>query len=181
MLFIIFNISMKNYFIFKSIISKKLKDREIKEICILKNTEWKFGIKSQLKWFDKNIKKFDIHNLFYIKSTLVGYTALKKKRFKIKNSSKKNQFLQFDTLVIKKKYRKFKLSRLLMNFNNLIIIQSGLPSILICEDRFLDFYKKNSWKLINKKMINIVGHPFSSNVMSLSKLNLRKKYTFYFN
>ena len=68
-----------------------------------------------------------------------------------------------------------------MNFNNSIIVQSGLPSILICEDRFLDFYKKNSWKLINKKMINIVGHPFSSNIMSLSKLNLKNKYTFHFN
>ena len=42
---------------FHSISSIKLKKKQIKEICLLKDKEWKFGIKSQLNWFDKNIKK----------------------------------------------------------------------------------------------------------------------------
>ena len=47
---------------FFSIISSKLKDNQIKSICLLKDEQWKFGIKSQMKWYRKNIKKNDIHN-----------------------------------------------------------------------------------------------------------------------
>ncbi len=57
-----------NQFSLTSIISYKLQNKEIEEICFLKDKQWKFGIKSQMKWYRKNIKKNDIHNLFYIKS-----------------------------------------------------------------------------------------------------------------
>ena len=36
------------------------------KILVLKEEEWKHGISSQKKFFKKNIKKFDIHNLFFI-------------------------------------------------------------------------------------------------------------------
>ena len=62
---------------FQSISSIKLKKKQIKEICLLKDKEWKFGIKSQLNWFNKNIKN-DIHNLFYFNAKLVGYSFTKK-------------------------------------------------------------------------------------------------------
>jgi len=56
-----------NNFSLKSIASDKLTNNEIKQICLLKDKQWKFGIKSQLKWFKNNIKKFDFHNLLYIR------------------------------------------------------------------------------------------------------------------
>ena len=80
--------SENNNFCLKSIVSSKLTNNEIKQICSLKNKQWKFGIKSQLKWFKNNIKKFDLHNLFYIKSKLVGYTLLRKRTCKIENLKK---------------------------------------------------------------------------------------------
>ena len=55
--------------------SNQLNLHEIKKICFLKDKEWKFGIKSQLKWYRNNIKKNDIHNFLYIRSNLIGYTA----------------------------------------------------------------------------------------------------------
>tara|TARA_Y100000992_G_C21140183_1_gene430987 strand:- start:328 stop:588 length:261 start_codon:yes stop_codon:yes gene_type:complete len=67
-----------------SVSTYELKNNQIKEICVLKNQQWKFGIKSQIKWFKKNIKKNDIHNLFYLKSKLIGYTVLRKRTYKIK-------------------------------------------------------------------------------------------------
>ena len=73
---------------FKSIISDKLTNKEIKEVCLLKDKEWKFGIKSQFKWFKNNIKKYDFHNLMYIKSKLSGYTLLRKRICKIDNLKK---------------------------------------------------------------------------------------------
>ena len=80
----------KNFLInFQSISSIKLKKKQIKEICLLKDEEWKFGMKSQLNWFNKNIKKNDIHNLFYLKAKLIGYTLLRKRSFKVNELLKK--------------------------------------------------------------------------------------------
>ena len=78
--------------------SSKLTNNEIKKICLLKDKQWKFGINSQLKWFKNNIKKFDLHSLFYIKSKLVGYTLLRKRTSKIENLKKNIHYLLFDTL-----------------------------------------------------------------------------------
>ena len=82
-----------------SLLSKK----EIKNICILKDTQWKYGIKSQLNWYKKNIKKEDIHNLLFINSKLIGYTLLRKRMCFVNKVKKK--YLLFDTLVLDKKYR----------------------------------------------------------------------------
>ena len=35
----------------KSTLSKKLTDKVIKEICFLKDKQWRHGTKLQLKWF----------------------------------------------------------------------------------------------------------------------------------
>jgi len=170
-----------NNFSLKSIVSDKLTNNEIKQICLLKNKQWKFGIKSQLKWFKNNIKKFDFHNLFYIKSKLVGYTLLRKRTCKIENLKKNTQYLLFDTLVIDKKYRGMKLSDLLMSFNNTIIKQSGFSSFLICRNKLVSFYKKNNWTRLNKKFFKVADHPFSSNGMVFNKKKITKKIFYYFN
>ena len=78
---------------FKSINTKKLKKNEILSICKLKNTQWKYGIKSQLKWFNKNIQNNDIHNLLYLKESLVGYNLLRKRKFLLKGKKKKLSIL----------------------------------------------------------------------------------------
>ena len=170
-----------NNFSLKSIVSDKLTNNEIEDICLLKDKQWKFGIKSQLKWFKNNIKKFDFHNLFYIKSKLVGYTLLRKRTCKIENLKKNAHYLLFDTLVIDKKYRGMKLSDLLMSFNNTIIKQSGFSSFLICSNKLVSFYKKNNWKRLNKKAFNIADYPFSSTGMVFNEKEDIKRYIFYIN
>ena len=169
-----------NSFSLKSIVSCKLTNNQIKQICLLKDKQWKFGIKSQLKWFKNNIKKFDFHNLFYIKSKLVGYTLLRKRTCKIENL-KNVQYLLFDTLVIDKKFRGMKFSNLLMSFNNTIIKLSGFSSFLICRNKLIDFYKKNNWNKLNKKSFSVEDHQFSSNGMIFNKKEFKRKifYLFY--
>ena len=165
-----------------SIISSKLKDNQIKSICLLKDKQWKFGMKSQMKWFRKNIRKNDIHNLFYIKSKLVGYTLLRKRTCEIRSSNKRTNYLLFDTLIIDKKYRGKNLSNLLMSFNNTIINQSGYFSFLICKKELVSFYKKNKWIKLNDKNIKVVDHLFSTNGMIFNKKEAnKKKYYFYIN
>ena len=170
-----------NNFSLKSIVSDKLTNNEINQICLLKDKQWKFGKKSQLKWFKNNIKKYDFHNLFYIKSKLVGYTLLRKRTCEIKNLNKKTQYLLFDTLIIDKKYRDMKLSDLLMSLNNATIKQSGFSSFLICSNKLVSFYKKKNWKILNKKTFNVVDRPFSSTGMVFNEKKDIKRYIFYIN
>ena len=174
-------LSENNNFLLKSITTSKLSNNEIKQICSLKDQQWKFGINSQLKWFENNVKKFDLHNLFYIKSKLVGYTLLRKRTYKIKNLKNNNHYLLFDTLVIDKKFRGMKFSNLLMSFNNEIIKLSGFSSFLICRNKLIDFYKKNNWNKLNKKSFSVEDHQFSSNGMIFNKKEFKRKifYLFY--
>ena len=70
-----------------------LSKKEIKNICILKDTQWKHGIKSQLNWYKKNIKKENIHNLLFINSKLIGYTLLRKRTCFVNKVKKNTYFL----------------------------------------------------------------------------------------
>ena len=80
-----------------SIPSTEISKIQIKQICEIKNQQWKFGIKSQIKWYKDHIKKKDIHNLFYIKSKLIGYTLLRRRSYKILGFNQKKTYLYFDT------------------------------------------------------------------------------------
>ena len=176
-----FDIKKKNEICLKSVPSNKLLNKQIKDICLLKDIQWKFGLKSQLKWFGENIKKKDLHNLFYIKSKLIGYTLLRKRTYKLLNLKKKLEYLLFDTLIIHEEYRGIKISNLLMNFNNFTIKQLNIISFLVCEDKLLNFYKKNNWKKLSNNKFEVADHKFSSNGMIFNNPNLNKKYIFYIN
>ena len=123
----------------------------INKILNLKESYWKFGIKSQRQFFLNNIKKEDIHNLLFINSRLVGYTLLK--NMKIKQSDRLINYLHFDTFIIDEKYRSMNYSPKLMQFNNSIIKKKKSFSILLCENDMLEYYSKFNWVKINKKLI----------------------------
>ena len=163
-----------------SISSSKLKIRQINSICILKDKYWKFGIKSQKEWYKKNVKKNDIHNLFYIKSKLAGYTLLRKRTCESKILGKRINYFLFDTFIIDPKFRKKKLSDILMNFNNTIINQSGYFSFLLCENKMINFYEKYKWKRVNKTNVELKDHLFSNNGMVFNTKKKYKKFILYF-
>ena len=168
----------------ESVETKKLSTKTIREICVLRNTHWKFGLKSQLKYFKNNIKLNDIHNCFYIKGNLVGYTLLRKR--KIIFSNKKINYFLFDTLIIKKNLRKKKLSSLMMLFNNNVILNHNKISFLTCGNELVNFYKKFKWIRASKKKFEIMDRNFNSNGMFFNfgkkKIyNLNKPLNIYIN
>ena len=69
--------------ILQSIKTHKLTKKQLKQILSLKDTNWRFGIKIQNKWFKKNIKSSDLHNVMVIKNTIVGYTLLAQRKFEL--------------------------------------------------------------------------------------------------
>jgi hypothetical protein len=175
-------------FAITSISSSKLSKKQIKSICKLKNQEWGYGVKSQINWYNKNIKPKDIHNLFFNKSKLIGYTLLRKRTCIIKKILKKktggdgviSQYLYFDTLILDKRFRKKKLSDLIMSFNNTIIKQSGYFSFLICKYKLLSFYKRYGWIKLNNKGFLVKDHLFSTYGMIFNDKNYNKKNYYYY-
>ena len=150
-----------------SLNSKYLKKIEITEICKLKNIHWKFGLKSNLEWFKKNVKKTDLHNLLYLNKELIGYTLLRKRLAVIKN--KKKKYLYFDTLIIKDKFRRLGYSKILMDFNNKVIKKKKLHSFLICYKKLVKFYKKFGWTKSKEKKFEIMDFKFFTNGMTFNK------------
>ena len=163
--------------------TKELSTNNIKEICRLKDTQWKFGLKSQRNWFKNNVQSYDIHNCFYIRNLLIGYTLLKKRKLEI--SGKKMNYLLFDILIIRKNLRKKKLSYLMMLFNNNVIKRNKKISFLLCKNELISFYKKFHWKKLNKKKLKIMDHTFDTNGMLFNCSNkfnkIKKPIKIYFN
>jgi hypothetical protein len=166
-----------------TIYSKKtfeLKKNVIIQICKLKNSFWKFGLKSNLHWFKNKIKSNDIHNLIFVNFKLIGYTVLRVNSFFKNKNKNKIKYFYLDTLIINKKYRSNKFSSILMHFNNQIILKNKKISFLICQKQMVKFYKKFSWRLLNKKYFTIKDHKFSSYAMFFNyKFNTKKKYDIY--
>ncbi len=169
-------------------LTKKLDTSDIKKICILKDTQWNFGVKSQLKWFKENIKPNDVHILLEIDNNLIGYTLLRKRTFIIKANSKnyrEREYWLFDTHIVKKNFRRMGYNKILMK-ESAKIIKKKL-GLLICSDNLIKYYNKFKWKVISNKIFKILDHPFSSNAMSYNeraevKINKNKTiYNFYIN
>lgn len=156
---------------FKSLNTKKLNKRNIESICKLKEDSWKFGMKSQCAYFKKNIKKEDIHNLIYNNKNLIGYTALRKRKIEYKNKS--YNYLLLNSIVIKKKYRKKNFGRKIMEFNNKIIKNKKLLSILFCKSQNVKFFKKFHWKKISLNQSHFRDYKLKKNIMYF---NTKKKF-----
>jgi hypothetical protein len=148
--------------------TKQLSQKEISQICKLKNQQWKFNYKNQIDWFGSNIKLEDIHNFILIKSNIIGYTCLRKKKLLIhfKKKEKKIKYLHFDTLVVDRKHQKMDIGGNMMNFNNRIIKKNFKTSFLICEKKLIKFYEKFGWALISSKKL-------------ISNNNIKKKCMFF--
>ena len=69
--------------IFQSIKTSDLSAGMVNEIFYLKDSHWNFGFKSQKKWFLKNMKPNDLHNILKIDDKIVGYTLLAFRSYKI--------------------------------------------------------------------------------------------------
>ena len=161
--------------ILKTILTKKLKKKEILSICKLKNTQWNYGVGSQLKWFSENIQDNDIHNLAYFKNKVVGYGLLRKRNFLLKK--KKYPYLYYDTLIVLKKYRELKIGDKISNLTVKTIKNLKLHSMLICEKKIIPFHKKYKWKKITKRRTKILDHkyPKDFSIMCLNQTETIKK------
>ena len=150
-----------------------LKPSELRSIYILKNTEWDFGIKEQYNWFQKEIKKKDIHILLERNNNLIGYTCLRYKKLSFKK--KNNIFLLLDTHIIKKNFRNKGYGKILIDKAIRVIKNKKILSLLFCKKNQLKYYKKFHWNVINKKKYLSNKNQKKLYLMSLGKKIFFKK------
>tara|TARA_A100000164_G_scaffold379354_1_gene423385 strand:+ start:328 stop:828 length:501 start_codon:yes stop_codon:yes gene_type:complete len=134
----------------KSLQTYQLNKKVIQQILKIKDQTWKFGINSQTEYFNSNVKKNDIHNFVFLKSSLVGYTFLSKKNLFIRN--KKIRILYLDSMVVNSNFRGKKIASLLMNFNNHIIFDYDYFCVLSCDKKMVKFYKKFLWSKMSQNI-----------------------------
>ena len=165
----------------RSILTKHLKENVIFDICKLKNTHWKYGIKSQLNWFNKYIQDNDVHHLAYIKEKLVGYGLLRNRSFFYQKNKKK--YLYYDTLVVSKKYRELQIGKKLSNLTVKTIKKLKLHSMLICEKKIVNFHEKYGWKKVNKEKPQILDHKYSKSFSMMcfnqKKIFMKRKIEYF--
>ena len=150
---------------------KKISKQELKEICLLKDQHWKYGLKSQMNWISKNVKKNDICNILRFKKKIIGLTLLRKRTY-FANKKKLKYFL-FDTLIIDKNYRGKNFSELLMILNTHVILKSNLISLLFCNNNLLKFYIKFGWLKI-KNDFSTKDYNFKTNAHIFNKTIFEK-------
>jgi predicted GNAT family N-acyltransferase len=122
----------------------------LNEICQLKQNSWPYPISEQKKYIRKIAKKKDLHICLSNKSSLIGYTFLQKKKINIKLE----KFVLLDTIIIKNKFQGKGFSKLLMNFNNFIILRKMKSNgMLVCKKSYLYFYKKFGWEIVKENKI----------------------------
>ena len=173
--------------IFQSIKTLHLKKTQIFEIIKLKNTYWKFGLRSQTEWFYKNSFPNDLHNIIINKKKIIGYTFLANRFYSTYNAqkkTKKKKYILFSSLIINKKFRNIKNASKLMNFNNKIIKKNKKISFLYCDKDKINFYKFFNWTTLTKKDFKVPDHKSNQIGMlfCLSKKVLikNKEFKFYY-
>ena len=135
---------------------KNFNKGELKEICNLKNSFWKYGIKSQIKWFRENVKNKDINVLLKKDNKIIGYVLLRHRSLKL--SKKKTKYLLFDTLIVEKTQRKNNFARLIVNFANIIIKKENRIGVLYCLSGLIKFYLSMGWEKLSKNRVRLIDH-----------------------
>ena len=125
--------------------TSNLKNSDKNKIFFLKNQFWKYGLNNQKKWFNKNIKKNDLHLLIKKKSIILAYNCLRKKTI---NSYK---YYVLDTIIVDNNFKKRKLGRYLIGLNKLISYLNDSPIFLKSNKKSVQFYKKSEFSFLIKK------------------------------
>tara|TARA_B100000886_G_C20417604_1_gene489978 strand:- start:701 stop:1213 length:513 start_codon:yes stop_codon:yes gene_type:complete len=144
--------------------TNRLTKKQILSICKLKNSFWKFGLKSNIKWFNRYIQKKDINFILHDKdkADIIGYTALRLRTFFYNN--KKFKYYYFDTIIVEKLQRDKGYSKLLMSKIKMFIKNQKISSFLLCDKKMEKYYKKLGWNDFKKQKFYILDHKIKQKI-----------------
>ncbi len=154
-----------------------LKSKLKEKIIILKNSEWKYGLKSHRRWLRMYLQDQDLHFLLLEKNILIGYNLLRRREYKIEKKLKGSYFY-FDTFIIDKNYRNSGFAKLFISKINNFILKQKKFSLLICQKKHVNFYKKFKWKIANKTNFKMIDKSTSLKIMVFNlKVNKKDRFS----
>ena len=123
----------------------ELDEFNLDKIVKLKNQAWPHPYSSHIDWIHNNIMNDDVHLLLWDGESLVGYLNLVELKGSINGWGIGN-------VVVAPERQGQNLGMLLMNICDYYLVRSGVPGMLICKDKVLDFYKRCGWSVFDKEV-----------------------------
>lgn len=117
---------------------------DISRIIALKGQHWKYSVDSQKEWIGNNIHDADYH-LWLENETGKILAYLNVVNLKAQTNTIGKAMLGIGNVCVDLKLKRTGLGSLLMSACRYFLGNLGLPSILLCKDYLLDFYKKAGW------------------------------------
>lgn len=137
----------------KYIKHEKIDVETIKQICEIKEENWKYSIQEQKNWITENIKNNDVHVLIFSDDKkLIGYANLIHGNCLINNSVDR-EFLGVGNVCVNFQFKKKGIGKFIMNNINDYIVKHDTIGILFCRNKLIDFYLKCDWNLFNSNNI----------------------------
>lgn len=166
--------------ILKKILTKNLSKKYIYSINSLKKTHWKYNLKKQNLWFNKNAHKNDIHFLVFVNEKIIGYVHLSLRTFYFKKKTLKKKYILFRNLIVHKNHRNLKVAKLIMNSVNNYIKKKNFFSFLLCKKRVFKFYKKFCWDKMSKSDFLLLDHKTTKIAMTFNLKKNKSTHKYFF-
>ena len=155
--------------IWKSIKHKDISDAEKISIAKLKNLHWPYGIESQLRWMDANIRLDDVHLMGEEETEngteLRAYSTITNQNVCI--DGKHYEFLGVGGVCVDKNIQHSGIGRQLLKVTGEYIEQQEQKGILLCKETLQGFYEKCGWGLLDYRMARVADVGYEQKIMLL--------------
>jgi len=159
---------------YKIIKNKNIKYNQIINISKLKDTFWRYGIKSQKKFLKSNFKSNDLHILAYKNNNIIGYVSLRMSSFTKNNNYKNYKYFLFDGFIVNKLFRNLNIGKNIIKICRKKSKFFKMPILLLCKKSVLQYYTKLNFKVISKKNYLLINYQYAGYLL---RYNLNYKNT----
>ena len=138
---------------------------DLRNIAVLKNQHWPYGMDSQIRWMKDNVSDEDSHLLGLNEGhKLVAYITVAKLCVVIDGVS--NNSIGIGGVCIDKELERQGYGRILVNKANDFIRQQSSNGLLLCKEKLVDFYKKCGWLDVSFNRATVAGNAFCHKIMA---------------
>jgi predicted N-acetyltransferase YhbS len=123
-------------------------DQQMVQICLFKNKIWEYNLESQKNWLKNNLLTDDIHFILKIGNKIIAYMNLSEVIINEINI----EAIGIGNVSVLKEFRDQGIGSQLMSLAYSEIIRDK-PTILLCNQNLIAFYKSLGWQQYSGKVI----------------------------
>lgn len=144
-----------------------LTDVMARTIANFKNETWIYSIESQVRYLRDNCNLDDLHLILLLNNEIVSYLCIHNVNIVIDGVI--STVLGIGSVCTSPKNRGNGYSRMLLEYSDNLILR-GNPSVLLCQDGLIDFYKKFNW-ILSERNHFFEGRNFNIMTRNISFMN----------